>query len=283
MCIPVQRLFHFAFPLLALPGAGHLAPAAPEGAPDAAPVMIVLKLDDLQTNQSGWLSDRWRRVSAFAQERGIRYSLGVIVNSFESPKPAYQKWLDEVKASGLAEFWFHAWDHKTWTDAEGVERPEFFGRDYSEQTKRFADAQAQAVARLGVPFSVFGPPGGGKPPSLDATTLRVLSEDPHMRGILYPTPLDDAGRALEAAGKITVLDRVWKVNIEQPLFRPNAQKFIEGYRQYAPKRRYFIIQGHPNKWDDARWEEFVKIVDFLTAEKAVFVTPGELIAALEKK
>ncbi|MDR1284361.1 MAG: hypothetical protein LBK99_26640 [Opitutaceae bacterium] len=274
-------LFLAALPLRSQPAANN-ADRRPGAAADE-PVMVVLKLDDLRTSPSGWLSERWRRLASFAQERRLRYSIGVIASSLEGAKPPYRKWLDGVKASGLAEFWCHAWDHKTWTDTEGVERPEFCGRDYDEQKKRLADAQAQAVAVLGAPFAVFGPPGGGKSSTFDATTLRVISDDPHMRGILYPKPLDDAGRALEAAGKITVLDRVWRINIERPLFLPNSTYLAANWKAAAAKRRYVILQGHPNHWDDARWAEFVKIVDFLAAENVRFVTPSELIATLAGK
>ena len=36
-------------------------------------------------------------------------------------------------------------------------------------------------------------------------------------------------------------------------------------------------------WDDKRWENFVKIVEFLESEKVCFVTPSELVGILTEK
>ncbi len=256
--------------------------AQSDAPPPAHIVPIVIKLDDVRTNASGWLSERWRRVGKLAVERKIKVSLGVIADSLEGDKPAYFDWLHEMQASGQVEFWFHGYDH-----AEHVigdkKAAEFTGRSYEEQKERFVRSQELALARLGVPFKTYGPPGGGNlyPSDEDLdVTARVLSEDPVMSVWLYPQPMDARGKDLTAAGKITVLERVWKVNIEQPLFVPNFEKFVSGYNQYAAKRRYFVIQGHPNKWDDARWAEFVKIVDYITEHKIPTVTPGELAPTL---
>ena len=39
-----------------------------------------------------------------------------------------------------------------------------------------------------------------------------------------------------------------------------------------------IGQGHPNAWDDKRWEGFVKIIEFLKSRGCVFMTPSEYLA-----
>lgn len=247
------------------------------------PVMIVLKLDDVRTGATGWFNaDRWSRVSSLMRERNIRYSLGLIANSLEIAKPPLFTWLEEVKADGLAEVWFHGWDHEV-HEVNGTKYSELVGRDYADVRKRFDDSQALAIAKLGAPLAVYGPPGGGKGAHIDETSLRALAETPHMRGILYPTPLDDAGRALEAGGKITVLDRVWEINIERPLFVPSLEQLQRHFPARAAQRRYFVLQGHPGQWDDARWAEFVKIIDYLSSQNVRFVTPSELIDELTAK
>jgi peptidoglycan/xylan/chitin deacetylase (PgdA/CDA1 family) len=64
------------------------------------------------------------------------------------------------------------------------------------------------------------------------------------------------------------------VNIENPIFTPSLAKFVEGYSRNS-NRPYFVIQGHPQQWDEAKFDQFVKIVDFLTKEKAIFLTASE--------
>ncbi|HEY9250314.1 MAG TPA: polysaccharide deacetylase, partial [Rariglobus sp.] len=61
---------------------------------------------------------------------------------------------------------------------------------------------------------------------------------------------------------------------------PSADKFISGYLKNAKGRSYYVIQGHPNQWDDARWAEFVKLVDYLQRNHIPVVTPTELAASL---
>ncbi|HEY9250723.1 MAG TPA: DUF2334 domain-containing protein, partial [Rariglobus sp.] len=244
------------------------------------PVMIVLKLDDVRTGANGGFNTaRWSRVSSLMHERKIKYSLGLITKALSNDKSPLYTWLDEVKASGLAEVWFHGWDHGV-REVEGVKYSEFSGRDYNDVKKRFDDSQALATAKLGAPLAVFGPPGGGQNTHIDTTALRVLAETPHMRGILYPVPLDDAGRALEAGGKITVLDRDWEINIEHPLFAPNLERLKRNFPTRSASRRYLVLQGHPAQWDDPRWDEFVRIIDYLSEQKIRFVTPSELIDTL---
>ena len=40
------------------------------------------------------------------------------------------------------------------------------------------------------------------------------------------------------------------------------------------------MQGHPASWDDTRWENFVKIIEYLEKEGVRFVTPSELYKIL---
>ncbi len=254
--------------------------AQTDDTPPAHIIPVVLKLDDVRTNDSGWLSERWRRVGTLAREKKVKVSLGVIADSLENAKTDYISWLIGMHDSGYAELWFHGYDHAVWKDAAGEDRCEFFGRPYQDQLDRFVRSQNLIQKKLNLTFSTFGPGGGGKGAGQDAATAQAMSDAPGMKVWLYPSPIDDAGRQLAAKGKITILDRVWAVNIEQPLFVPNFEKFVAGYNKHAAGRRYFVVQGHPGKWDDARWAEFVKIIDYLVRHNIPTVTPSELAATL---
>src|SRR5262249_48257568 len=103
----------------------------------------------------------------------------------------------------------------------------------------------------------------------DANTVKVLAEDPDIKVWMYGDPKNPAGKVVLARNA---------VNIETPTFIPNYAAFLEAY-VHNRKGEYFVMQGHPTHWDDDRWNQFVKIVDFLIAQKADFVFPREFAAA----
>ena len=238
----------------------------------ARPV-IILKLDDVKQAGSG-VPASWKKLADFFQERRLKAGFGIICQTLEQAQPSYVRWLKEVHAAGWVEFWFHGWDHAT-HDVNGAALKEFNQRSYAEQKERFDKSQQLALAKLGFAFTTFGPPGGGTGPSFDDSTCRVMQDDPHMKVWLYPQPLDEAGRQLQAAGKVAILDRVWEVNLESAVGVPDYNKFLQGYAAH-PERTYFVLQGHPAQWGNGgRFAEFVKIVDFLVTQQAVFMTPTE--------
>jgi peptidoglycan/xylan/chitin deacetylase (PgdA/CDA1 family) len=263
-------------PAEAKPAAEDKAAAA--NAQREKPAMIVLKLDDLKAGNSGNPPPAWDRVLEILKKRNLKGSFGIIVNSLEADKPKYVEWLKNTQDTGLIEFWFHGWDHGV-RDEGGVKLGEFSMRPYEEQKERFVKSIALMKEKTGITLSTFGPPGGGSKGGFDTATFQVMVEVPEMKTWLYPQPMDEPGQKLQDAGKVTVLDRAWPVNIEQPLFTPSSEKLISGYRRF-PKRDYFVLQGHPTHWKEEGFAEFEKMLDFLTAEGATFVTPTECAAAV---
>jgi hypothetical protein len=234
----------------------------------AHPPAVVLKLDDLSAGSSGNVPPNWKRLSDFAIERKIKVSLGIIAETLGTAKPAYVDYLKDLQKTGLFEFWFHGWDHKEWEEG-GQPLYEFKGPPYAQQKEHFVKAQALLKEKLGVNFTVFGAPFN----AFDDITFKVFGEDRDMEVFLYATPADQP----KIPGKV-ILDRLFDVNIENPLFVPNPDKFIAGYLKHAQERRYYVIQGHANHWDDARWAEFVKIVDFLQQNHIPIITATEAAA-----
>ena len=257
-----------------------VATAMPVLPPRKAPPVIIIKLDDLR-QIDGKVHGSWNKVADFLRQRKIKGSFGVIAQTLEEATPAYTQWIKDRQASGEIEFWFHGWDHGVWTNDAGKKLSEFGGRSFEEQWERFARSQKLAVEKLGFAFATFGPGGGGALHQ-DAATAEVMAKDPAMKVWLYPSPIDATGRKLAAGGKVTILDRVWAVNFESKVGYPDFQKFVEGYAK-NPDREYFVLQGHPTHWAGPRFDEFVKIIDFLTAQKAVFMTPSEYAASLKGK
>ena len=251
------------------------------------PPVIILKLDDL-SQKAGTILPSFRKMAELLAARHIKGSFGVIcavrwpgAQALEDSGLEYIDWVKQLHASGQIEFWFHGWDHATHEEA-GEAHCEFNNRSYEEQKRRFDHAQKVAREKFGFVFQTFGPGGGiSKFPTFDATTLQVLADDPFIKVWLSPKLADDASRKLEAAGKVTVLDRVADVNLERKVGEPDFNWFLEGYLKH-PDREYFVLQGHPNTWDDVKFAEVLKIIDYLIQQHAVFMTPTEY-AALKKK
>ena len=75
--------------------------------------------------------------------------------------------------------------------------------------------------------------------------------------------------------KQLVFERV--LVLENPTFVPDFDKFKQLYEKNAKDKPYLALQGHPDMWDEKRWEGFVKIIEFLKARGCVFVTPSECL------
>jgi peptidoglycan/xylan/chitin deacetylase (PgdA/CDA1 family) len=240
--------------------------------------MIVIKLDDVMQVR-GDVHAAWKRVDEALAARGIKASYGVICETLAEATPAYAAWITSRQKSGRVEFWFHGWNHAP-HEAGGAPCNEFAGWTYDGFKALVDRSQRAALDKLGFAFATFGPTGSGAPgPGLDETALQVLRDDPHIKVALYPSPLDEMGKRISADGKLTILDRVWDVNLEAAVGVPDCQRLMAGYAAH-PDRAYFVLQGHPGQWSGERFAEFLRILDFLQAQKVEFVTPSECAAAL---
>jgi peptidoglycan/xylan/chitin deacetylase (PgdA/CDA1 family) len=247
----------------------------------AKPPLIVIKTDDLRPIE-GKVHPLWQKLVDYLAAKNVKASIGMNMDKLGDATPAYIEWVKNHQASGAIEFWFHGWDHAT-HEVDGVKYNEFNKRSYGEQRKRFEDSQKLAKETFGFAFVTFGPPGGTSNGAFDENTVRVMADDPDMKVWLYPQPIDKKGQELAAGGKIAILDRVWAVNLESKVGQPDFPKFLEGYAK-NPDREYFVLQGHPMSWGTPeRFAEFEKIIDFLIAQKAEFLTPTELAAKLKNR
>lgn len=257
------------------------APKAPVVIPQRAkPPLIVIKIDDFRPINNGNLHGIWVKVIDYLASKNAKAGIGVNPEKLGEASPALIEWVKKQHDSGEVEFWFHGWDHAT-HEVDGVQYNEFNKRPYDEQKKRFDDGQAITKEKFGFTYNTFGPPGGASNGFGDANTYKVMADEPDMKVWLYPQPMDKAALDLQAGGKVTVLDRVWAVNLESKVGQPDFQRFLEGYAK-NPDREYFVLQGHPMSWGTPeKWTEFTKIIDFLVEQKAEFLTPSELAARVK--
>lgn len=222
----------------------------------------MIKIDDLVANH-GKVHPLWHKVVDYLKGRNLKCGIGIICNSLETDSPEYFQWIKEQHEGGLVEFWNHGFDHKGWEEA-GKKMFEFKGPSYEQQKQHLLRCNELARQKLGFKLSAFG--AGFN--ATDENTVKALAEDPDTMIWLYGDPKHSAGKV--------VLERVFNVNIENPTFLPDVEKFKQGYAK-NPTKDYFVIQGHPTHWNDERWAQFTQIIDFLVQEHAVFTTPSEYV------
>lgn len=233
----------------------------------AAEQIILLKLDDVIARRVGTqpVSDRWQKVHDYLIAQGIKGSFGVITESLEKDNPMYFQWLKDVQAAGRIELWMHGYHMKT-----ASEPGEFEQGTAAEQRAILAQGEKLAQAKLGFDLPAFGPHWSG---TTDATD-EAMEGVPEVKIWLY-------GPAKPKFFTRLSIPRV--MALENPTFVPDADKFIAFYDKHAATKDVLVLQGHPEQWNDKRWEGFTKIIDFLKSKNVVFMTPSEYLATQMKK
>lgn len=219
---------------------------------------VILKLDDVVDGPQGQVvSDRWLRVTKFIEEKKIKAAFGVIGYSLVDDNPAYFQWIKEINKGGLIEFWNHGFYVRKAEDTQGE-----FEKDYDTQLQALLLTDSLAKAKLGITFNTWGPHWSGTNEDTDQALTQVPSikmafgyppNAQHYKGIVFPHLID----------------------LEYPVHNPDFNSFIAEYKKMGETTFLSYLQGHPNSWDDKRWEEFVKIIEFLITENITFITPSE--------
>ncbi|MEL7783158.1 polysaccharide deacetylase family protein [Citromicrobium bathyomarinum] len=230
---------------------------------------IVLKLDDFRAD--GGIHPGWEEVFRFLEAQDVTATIGVIGEGLEEPRQEAVDWLLARDARGH-ELWNHGYCHCRSGEGAAQVR-EFRGRSLAEQQAAIARTQYLGERVLGITFSTFGAPYN----STDANTARVLADRDDVRVWMYKDTSEEA-----APSRKSPLPRIAAVNIEYPVHIPDFESFRAGYAAHRDEP-VLVIQGHPRSWvdDPARMEEFRRIVMFLKAEGAQFVTPTEAVRERE--
>jgi peptidoglycan/xylan/chitin deacetylase (PgdA/CDA1 family) len=232
----------------------------------AASQVIILKLDDIVQHHDARkpVSDRWLKVHEYLVENDIKGSFGVITESLEKDNPTYFQWLKDVQAAGKIELWHHGYKLRGPKD-----QGEFEQGSACDQRAILARGEQLAQEKLGFTFAAFGPHWSGTTDSTD----EALEGVPEIKIWLY-------GPAKPKAFSRLSIPRV--MALENPTFVPDSDKFIATYEKHASSKDVLLLQGHPNQWDDARWEGFVRIIKFLKSKDVVFMTPSGYLATQTK-
>jgi peptidoglycan/xylan/chitin deacetylase (PgdA/CDA1 family) len=232
----------------------------------AKPQVVLLKLDDVVARRVGPspVSPRWQRIADYLISNKIKGSFGIICESLEKDDAAYFKWINDIRQTGLIEFWMHGYHMKNATEPGEFEHGTF------EEQKAILEKCAQlAREKLGFDLPAFGPHWTA---TTDATD-QALEAVPSIKIWLYGPPKPKYFSRLS-------IERV--MALENPTFVPDPVKFKATYEKSAAKREVLLLQGHPDQWDDKRWAGFLEIIEFLKTKNVEFSTPSEYLAKMTK-
>jgi len=216
---------------------------------------IILKADDLRYSAQTILPDAWKRFLDYIVDQGICAGLGIVGESLATEDERYFSAVRELDETGSFEIWNHGYNHHLQrVNADGGTYCEFQNTPYEYQMEHLGATQALARDRLGLTLRCFGTPGN----KCDANTRRAVENTPDIEVWLYGDP----------SSSTAVLRRF--ANIEFPAHEPDYRKFVGNH---DPERDYLLLQGHPNSWDDPRFEQFHRVVQYLKERDCTFVTP----------
>lgn len=223
--------------------------------------LVVIKADDLLYRWDDLIfGESWNRFIQLAGEKDIRISIGIIGRSLENGTLEYFEAIRALHESGQVEFWNHGLTHQR---DKVTGESEFKGPDSYTQLTTLTRVQALAQEKLGFAFTSFGSPYNHK----DHNTVQALRKVPELTSWFF------GDTEAELLPNQIALAR--SIHLEQPVHYPNFDSFKRDFEN-APNLPYYILQAHPGGWDEARFEQFSAVIDFLKQRKAVFLTPTEL-------
>jgi hypothetical protein len=227
--------------------------------------LILLKADDLSCTKKNDLSANWKRFLSYVEEKNIKASLGLIANSLERGNWQYVQFLRDLSRSDHFEIWNHGYNHLlNGKKRTGETYHEFCNTPFEYQKQHLLKAQNLAKNMLHITLSTFGAPGN----AIDTNTILALDDVDDIKVWYF---------GLDGSSKM-VLAR--STDIEFPTHHPDFDKFLEDYDATA---RYLALQIHPHSWDDRRFGEFKKIIDYLIARGVTFIHPHEYYSLITRQ
>lgn len=228
--------------------------------------IVLLKLDDVTYGDKGEaVPPRWSRVADYIESKGLKAGFGIIGFSLAENKPEYFQWVKDRAAKGNIEFWNHGYRNRMGPDDFGE-----FEQSYDIQYRSLHLTDSLAQAKLGLTLTTWGPHWSSTNENTDLALSRIENikmtlgspQNPvHFKGYVVPD----------------------RLQMEYPVHNPNYEEFVKYYRGEWKDLTSFYLQGHPNSWDEERWNNFTKIIEFLQSENVKFVTPSEFMALKANK
>jgi len=242
--------------------------------------IVVFKMDDLATS---WWRE-WKILTDLVKAEDVKAGLGIFAASLLEGDTAYDAWIADLLADGRFELWNHGF---TGSGPNGEPGREHQGTPYAYQKASFDQSRNALLTRCDRIMRTFAEHWYGG----DATTVKVVSEDPSLRVWMAWESEHLAAAAAAIPADLRVLGSL-PVSMECPdpkNWTPgyvNCSEFEKEYRGHEADA-YLVLQGHPWSWTETsakpdrtgavldRWNEFRKIVRFLKTRDALFMNPYE--------
>ncbi len=233
-----------------------LTAAVPFQQAGGARPVIILKLDDVTR-----ATPRWQRCYDFIREQNIKASFGIIGFAMERDDPRLFEWIRNVAAGKQVEFWNHGFHNRTSHDKLG----EFESDSVEAQREALLKTQRLVKEKTGLCLTAFGPHWSGT----NEATVQALNAIPEIDKVFFYT---------QGSGSRFVFQRF--MDMEKPTFNPVFGMVKQNFEAWAHKKPYLCLQGHPESWTDARFEEFKKIVIYLKEQGCRFMTASDYVSQL---
>lgn len=220
--------------------------------------VIILKADDLIFGDSAHVfPERWQKYLDYIRQKEVKSSVGIILNSLDKGTPAYAREVKALQVREGIELWNHGYTHQmNGTDANGTKFHEFWNTSLEHQITQLRRSQAVAREKLGLTLHTFGAAGNAQ----DSNTVKALAQFPDLKVWLRGDTTSNKFILKKQSGDL----------VEFPVHNPDYQQFIA---HYDPSKSYLLLQYHPMSWDERRFGEFTKIIDYLLTKNVVFMTP----------
>jgi len=224
---------------------------------------VLLKLDDVHYGDDGApVPPRWDRLVAFLKDNRIHANLGIIGFSLASDRTDYFDWLRRVGATEGIEFWNHGYNNR-----KGLDEPGEFEQDFAAQRRALHLTDSLARVKAGLHLRAWGPHWTDCNVWTDSALATLGSLE-----LIFAHPTQPA--ISKYRGKVVPFN----LEMEYPYHNPVFAQFLINYLGKWRNLDTFYLQGHPNSWDDKRWEEFRQIVGRLRSDGVRFLTISEYLA-----
>ena len=228
-----------------------------------APKRVLLKLDDVHYGEgTDTVPPRWNRLVSYLQANHLKANLGILGYSLQSNRTDYFDWLRHTAAIDGIEFWNHGFRNRTESDKTGE-----FEQDFASQQRALRLTDSLCIAKIGITLHAWGPHWT----NCNEVTDSALSTVPNIRLVM----VDRSFPELRHYKGLVIRETL---EMEYPYHNPDYHKFLINYLGRWRHCNTFYLQGHPNSWDDARWNEFKQIVGRLQADGVQFINLSEYIA-----
>ncbi|MFH1136205.1 MAG: DUF2334 domain-containing protein [Pseudomonadota bacterium] len=220
---------------------------------------IVLKADDMVYNSDFGISKQWSRFLDYVVEKDLKAGVGILGNSLLTEDPRYFQILGQYLDTGRFEIWNHGFDHQlNAINPSGSVYSEFQNTTVEYQLEHLLKTQDLAQEKLGVVLTTFGAPGN----KFDKNTETALRQVRDITVWLFGSP-DSSKIAPQRMA-----------DMEFPGGNP---VFFDFVNNYYPEVDLLVFQLHPGMWDEAKFAEFEKMIDFLSRRPVIYVLPNEIL------